>query len=126
MHHEQEDIEEEVKHMTIRDDDVFINAYIKSGNHWICAIVEAILNENPENAVIHSKARNIELGPIDHPDLFEVGLTKNNRPFSGAHIMENMPLTEQRVMRSHLRPEFMPDMLFETKPKVLYAASSNA
>ncbi|XP_006816442.2 sulfotransferase 1B1-like [Saccoglossus kowalevskii] len=33
--------------------------------------------------------------------------------------MENMPLTEQRVMRSHLRPEFMPDMLFETKPKTI-------
>uniref|UniRef100_A0ABM0M9V8 Sulfotransferase family cytosolic 1B member 1-like n=1 Tax=Saccoglossus kowalevskii TaxID=10224 RepID=A0ABM0M9V8_SACKO len=111
-------IENDVRNLTIRRDDIFIHGYVKSGTHWTTSIVEEIVNiDNPEDVVRHSQT--LEMGPLDHPDLFEIGLTKDMVPVSGASVVEKRPLTRPRIMKTHLMPEFMPNTYFEKKSKTI-------
>ncbi|XP_077865576.1 sulfotransferase 6B1-like, partial [Saccoglossus kowalevskii] len=46
-------IENDVRNLTIRRDDIFIHGYVKSGTHWTTSIVEEIVNiDNPEDVTI--------------------------------------------------------------------------
>ncbi|XP_072051232.1 sulfotransferase 1C2-like [Amphiura filiformis] len=103
---------EAMKTFEVREDDVFIVTYPKSGTHWLIEIVYLILT-NGEMAKINRcmMEQGLEFTMCAGPS--EVPKTK-----PGYKHMEEWE--SPRVMMSHLMHRFLPPQIWEKKAKIIY------
>lgn len=105
---------EQLKTFDVRDDDVFVITYPKSGTHWIMEIVHLIYNNGDKSKIDRSKMSNtIDLTFCAHPSQLE------STP-SGLDLMVNW--SSPRIILCHAHECFLPPQVFEKKVKVIYMA----
>ncbi|XP_070543424.1 sulfotransferase 1A3-like isoform X1 [Ptychodera flava] len=114
-------IETLVRDFEIRDDDVFLLSYARSGTAWVNTILTAIVNIDDlsviEKTDIHQKLANIEAGPSSgDPDLEADGIVV---PKSFIELWIN-DKPSPRVLQSHLQTDYLPKQFFQKKPKTVY------
>ncbi|XP_041475933.1 sulfotransferase family cytosolic 1B member 1-like [Lytechinus variegatus] len=108
---------EAMKTFDVRDDDIWINTYAKSGTHWTSEIVHLILNHgNPETIDRTTTQGNIEMIYFQK-DSYDEGKTRH-LPFY--KIIEKAP--SPRIIQSHLPVKYLPPGIDEKKAKVIYVA----
>ncbi|XP_046583014.1 sulfotransferase 1B1-like [Haliotis rubra] len=86
-----------IKDMTMRQDDVMICSYPKSGLHWLWEVVNMIAHED-----------------LNHRSHIE---NMNQPDFRAASELDQVP--SPRVLSSHLRFRFLPCQLSTTKTKII-------
>nr|XP_054764748.1 sulfotransferase 1B1-like [Lytechinus pictus] len=106
---------EELKTFQIRQDDIFIVTFPKSGTHWVSEIVNLLLADgdlervNRRTTLVH-----LEFALID-----DVG--KDGARYCYMYkMLQNAD--SPRVITSHLPYRFLPEQMDEKKPKIIYVA----
>ncbi|XP_054764180.2 sulfotransferase 1B1-like [Lytechinus pictus] len=108
---------EAMKTFDVRNDDIWINTYSKSGTHWASEIVHLILNHgNPETIDRTTTQGNIEMIYFQK-DSYDEGKTRH-LPFY--KIIEKAP--SPRIVQSHLPVRYLPPGIDSKKAKVIYVA----
>ncbi|XP_077988142.1 sulfotransferase 6B1-like [Glandiceps talaboti] len=111
-------IETKVKDFEIREDDIFIATYPKSGTVWMNEIVEAILHVDDlsylDTMSAFEKFVLLEFGPTDHPEIVQEGL-----PQLPSAVDFLVQLSTRRRVSTHLLPEYCPTEFFKKKPKLV-------
>lgn len=105
---------EELKTFEVRDDDVFLITYPKSGTHWIGEIVNLIYNNGDKSKMDRSRMKDtIDLTICAHPS--QLATTP-----SGLDLM--VKWSSPRIIFCHAHKCFLPPQVFEKKVKVIYLA----
>ncbi|XP_030852265.1 sulfotransferase family cytosolic 1B member 1 [Strongylocentrotus purpuratus] len=108
---------EALKTFDVREDDIWINTYSKSGTHWASEIVHLILNNgNPETIDRTTTQGNIEM-IYGEKDSYDEGKTRH-LPFY--KIIERAP--SPRILQTHLPVKYLPPGIDNKKAKVIYVA----
>ncbi|XP_072172949.1 sulfotransferase 1A1-like [Diadema setosum] len=108
---------ERLKTFEVRDDDIWINTYSKSGTHWASEIVHLILNDgNPDTIDRTTTQGNIEMIYFQKDSYDEC--KKRHLPFY--KILEKAP--SPRIIQTHLPVRYLPPQLVSSKAKVIYVA----
>lgn len=100
------------KTFKFRKDDVLLLGYNKSGTHWMNEVIHLIFRDGDPTNMDHTQRR-------DCLELTEVSdfSTRNGRK-SNIEIVETDP--SPRVLKTHLRPYFLPDETWTKKVPVVY------
>ncbi|XP_072051234.1 sulfotransferase 1C2-like [Amphiura filiformis] len=105
---------EALKTFQVREDDVFIVTFPKSGTHWLMEIVYLVMtNGDMDKINRYMMEQGLEFTMCAGPS--EVPKTK-----PGYKHMEEWE--SPRVMMSHLMHRFLPPQIWEKKTKVIYVA----
>ncbi|XP_077987979.1 sulfotransferase 1A1-like [Glandiceps talaboti] len=111
-------IETKVKDFEIREDDIFIATYPKSGTLWMNEIVEAILHVDDlshlDTMPAFEKFVLLEFGPTDHPEIVQEGF-----PQLPSAVDFLVQLSTRRRVSTHLLPEYCPTEFIKKKPKCI-------
>ncbi|XP_071955662.1 amine sulfotransferase-like [Antedon mediterranea] len=100
-----DDTPDNIHNFEVREDDIFVLSYPKSGTHWTLEIVGNIVCEGNKDKV-NENYRSNPPGPIE---------------FSDNYKKLNSFLTEKpRVMMTHARVDVLPKQIFEGKGKVVF------
>ncbi|XP_072050302.1 sulfotransferase 1C3-like [Amphiura filiformis] len=103
---------EALKTFEVREDDVFIVTYPKSGTHWLMEIVYLVLTNGEMDKINRCMMeQGLEFTMCAGPS--EVPKTK-----PGYKHMEEWE--SPRVMVSHLMHRFLPPQIWEKKAKIIY------
>ncbi|XP_070581627.1 sulfotransferase 1C4-like isoform X2 [Ptychodera flava] len=114
---------DKIRNFKIRDDDILIITFVKSGTTWMKEIISLILNGGNIDAVkdipIDVRVPYLEFALSADEDRVCAGIQR--------HFMvpENFSLDEMaspRAMNTHLRPEFLPAGIEQKKTKIIYVA----
>ncbi|KAJ8025260.1 Sulfotransferase 1A1 [Holothuria leucospilota] len=107
---------EDLANFEVRNDDIFVISYPKSGNTWTQFIVCKILKNyhNMDNQHIFDKVPFIEF-PQRHLQM----QTENTVP-GMYEVAKNQP--SPRVLKTHLQSPLLPDDIATKKPKIVYVA----
>ncbi|XP_070551689.1 sulfotransferase 1B1-like isoform X2 [Ptychodera flava] len=112
-------IETHVRDFAVRDDDVFLISYARSGTAWTNTILNAIIYVDNltylDSIDIHTKLACLEVGPTGD-DLAAEGMVF---PKSFIEMFIN-DCPSPRVIHSHLYVDFLPKQYFVKKPKTVY------
>ncbi|XP_005100074.1 sulfotransferase 1C2-like [Aplysia californica] len=95
-------LQEEIRQLEIRLDDILFSGYPRSGNHWFFEVVNMALHQNTR----------FEHGNLFH-HLLDAMQLKNIRD-----IVPTLP--SPRVLASHRWFQFLPKQAFEKKPRLVY------
>ncbi|XP_072029691.1 sulfotransferase 1C2-like [Amphiura filiformis] len=104
----------DMKTFEVREDDVFIVTFPKSGTHWLMEIVYLLL----ANGELSKIKRNMMEQGLEHTQCAGPSEVQTAKP--GHKYMEEWE--SPRVMNSHLMLRFLPPQIWEKKAKVLYVA----
>ncbi|XP_071511888.1 sulfotransferase 1B1-like [Diadema antillarum] len=108
---------ERLKTFDVREDDIWINTYSKSGTHWASEIVHLIFNDgNPDTIDRTTTQGNIEMVYFQK-DSYDTS-KKRHLPFY--KVIEKAP--SPRIIQSHLPVRFLPPEIKSKKTKVIYVA----
>ncbi|XP_072172948.1 sulfotransferase 1B1-like [Diadema setosum] len=108
---------ERLKTFDVREDDIWINTYSKSGTHWASEIVHLILNDgNPDTIDRTTTQGNIEMVYFQK-DSYD---TSKMRHLPFYKVIERAP--SPRIIQSHLPVRFLPPEIKSKKAKVIYVA----
>nr|XP_039253514.1 sulfotransferase family cytosolic 1B member 1-like isoform X4 [Styela clava] len=99
---------EPILKLKIREDDIFVVTYPKAGTTWMQEIVWLICN----NADIKAAKSETVTGRSAFLDLFDV-----DSDSKGLQSLENWPLGKQRIMKTHLPYELLPEGIFKESGK---------
>ncbi|XP_077987964.1 amine sulfotransferase-like [Glandiceps talaboti] len=109
-----EDILRRIERMEIRESDVWLISYPKTGTHWMKGILYQIYNYNTPEGRGDKKA----------PDLNEYMKFAEFPDFSSGKArldqIEATPSGEKRLIATHLQPLHMPKQFFKKKPKSIH------
>lgn len=93
---------ERVRGMEMRDDDVILAGYPKSGNHWLYEVTQMVLRQSPEFCPL------------------TLGESTMDSPYYGSDVSTSLGgLSSPRVLVSHLRPHRLPSQLLEKRAKLI-------
>ncbi|XP_071791938.1 sulfotransferase 1B1-like [Asterias amurensis] len=104
---------EGIKTFEVRDDDVFIPAYPKSGNHWLHEIVQYIQSEGKDN--FDRSFMNTAMEVVSMKSAAE-----DETAVAGYKIMETW--VSPRCLGTHCHARFLPPKVWGSKAKVIYMA----
>ncbi|XP_022106540.1 bile salt sulfotransferase-like [Acanthaster planci] len=110
------DILKEIKELTVREDDVWLCCFPKSGTKWCASIIYHVLSLR---GLLDTKTTDKEIGmPIEINFPIESVL----RDFPNARLRHHVIAEWQspRILTSHLEVRRLPDKIFTRKPKVIY------
>ncbi|KAJ8023654.1 Sulfotransferase family cytosolic 2B member 1 [Holothuria leucospilota] len=100
--------------MELREDDLFVVTYPKSGTHWMQEIVHLILvNGHGERLTAKERRPVIELADIRSHDPELVAA-------AGPVLREMKDVPSPRVLTSHVQYSFLPKQFLEKRPKIIY------
>nr|XP_054765229.1 sulfotransferase 1A3-like [Lytechinus pictus] len=108
----------EIRSFQIRQDDVFIVTYPKSGTHWMNEIVNFLLADgdaervNRRSSIIH----------IEFALIHDVGKETSNAFLFCFFFQLLKNIESRRIITSHLRYRFLPKQVDEKKTKIIYVA----
>ncbi|XP_002742018.1 sulfotransferase 1E1-like [Saccoglossus kowalevskii] len=110
---------ERIQAIDVREEDVFVITYAKSGTHWMSEIVQTIQHDGKMDMDIFEKRVFIDLKVIeenDDPRLVDA------KKAEGASNTKLEDIKSPRVLVSHVKPEYLPKQLHEKKNKIIYVA----
>ncbi|XP_077998864.1 amine sulfotransferase-like [Glandiceps talaboti] len=98
-----------LKTFEVRDDDVWVVSYPRTGSHWVRNVIYNIVNcDKPEVALPMD-----DLAPFAECNIFTTGQPR--------HVeLTAAPRSERRIIGSHFQTHMLPRELFERKGKVIY------
>ncbi|XP_071955657.1 sulfotransferase 2A1-like [Antedon mediterranea] len=96
---------EKLANFKVREDDVFVLTYPKSGTHWTQKLVKNILFEG-NNDKIRKDSESNPLGPIEFGDNYKK--------------YDSLSTEKPRVMMIHVPVDVLPRQVFEGKGKVVF------
>ncbi|XP_002737069.1 sulfotransferase 1B1-like [Saccoglossus kowalevskii] len=109
---------ENIKNFEVRDDDVFIASYPRSGTYWLTRVVRAI------------KTLNKSTMDVDHAIMDDLFFTLSWKPFpdspdsskysSALDKYNKCSTSSPRTIGFQMLPEFLPTQYYEKKPKTIY------
>ncbi|XP_071942781.1 amine sulfotransferase-like [Antedon mediterranea] len=103
--HVYDDTPDNIHNFEVREDDVFVLAYIKAGTHWTQELVRNIVCEgNKDNA--KEDYGSDPKGPIEFGDNYKK--------------YDSFSTEKPRVMMTHARVDVLPKQVFEGKGKVVF------
>ncbi|XP_077998866.1 sulfotransferase 6B1-like [Glandiceps talaboti] len=98
-----------LKTFEVRDDDVWVVSYPRTGSHWVRNIIYNIVNcDKPEIALPVD-----DLAPFAEFNEFSTGQPRHEQ-------LTAAPRSERRIIGTHLYASMSPRQLFERKGKVIY------
>ncbi|XP_070555613.1 sulfotransferase 1B1-like [Ptychodera flava] len=113
---------ERVKQFEIRQDDLFLLTYPKSGTHWLMEIIPLVLNGRDTEAAIPLEKKGLLLEMVlakDGDDPRVLFLKKNHGIPDDFDVSQ---IESPRFLASHIKYDNLPKQLFEKKTKVIYLA----
>nr|XP_006819337.1 PREDICTED: sulfotransferase family cytosolic 1B member 1-like [Saccoglossus kowalevskii] len=105
-----------ITHFEVRDDDVFIVTYPRSGTYWTTRVVRAIMTLNKSTMDVNHEIMNnlfftLHWGPFHNfPDLIKLG----------SAIDRYNERSSPREIGLHLLPKLLPTQYHEKKPQTVY------
>ncbi|XP_066266695.1 amine sulfotransferase-like [Branchiostoma lanceolatum] len=103
---------EQVESFQVRDDDVFVSAYVKSGTTWVQQIVSLLSTEGDL-----SEVNKIPI-VVRVPWLETMDMSGSGKPYP--KLLEEAP--SPRLMKTHLPYHMLPQQAREGKGKIIYCA----
>ncbi|XP_077988243.1 sulfotransferase 1E1-like [Glandiceps talaboti] len=105
-----EDTIRRIPSMEVRDDDIWLVSYPKSGTHWMKGIIFQIYNHDTPEGRGEVKDR----GSNEYFKMLEQSPESGN---PSVDVLTKMAPEERRFIDTHLPPAFLPEAYFEKKPK---------
>ncbi|XP_070538806.1 sulfotransferase 6B1-like [Ptychodera flava] len=103
-----------IAEMEVREDDVWLVSYPKTGTNWIKTILYQIFNKDSLGVQDVKQAPD----PNSYIPYIEVCHRDSGKP--AIDVFTEMPITQRRIIASHLQPKWMPRQYFEKKPKTIH------
>ncbi|XP_033631084.1 sulfotransferase 1A1-like [Asterias rubens] len=106
---------DDLKTFHVRQDDVFVDSFPKSGTTWTLEIASAVLHDGDIDAL--NTTHNFERGPFLE---MTVG-GHQNRDLPRTHkMLAEAPMSSPRLIKSHLPVQLLPPQVWKKKVKVIY------
>ncbi|XP_022111228.1 sulfotransferase family cytosolic 1B member 1-like [Acanthaster planci] len=102
-----------LKNFQVRDDDIFVITFPKSGTHWLGEIIDYVMNDGRDDFDRTNMSAVLETTMEPDPSKVASGTP-------GYKILETMK--PPRIMATHCLPNLLPPQVWEKKPKVIYLA----
>ncbi|PIK55002.1 putative amine sulfotransferase-like [Apostichopus japonicus] len=103
---------EEFEAMEVREDDVFIVTYPKSGTHWMQEMVHLIFADGqPEKVTANERRLVVEMADVRSPELV-------SETDPGFRLMKDLP--SPRVFSTHVVCPLLPRMIWQKQCKMIY------
>ncbi|XP_071802950.1 sulfotransferase 1E1-like isoform X2 [Asterias amurensis] len=103
----------------VRNDDIFLITYPKSGTTWMQQMISLIINgcdaEEHKNLHVFFRFPFLENIWVSHHS--QIGLIPPTHT-----LLNKMPRDKPRLIKTHLQPNLLPKQMFEKTPKVVYVA----
>ncbi|XP_070555621.1 sulfotransferase 1A3-like [Ptychodera flava] len=111
-----------LKTMEVRQDDIFLNTYPKSGSHWVLRIIASIIRGTDIDTTGLSAPEHpfVEIMLTEEEDDPRILLAKKNdgHPVNFHPSMMKSP----RLMATHAPYDLLPTQFHEKRPKLIYVA----
>ncbi|XP_077987963.1 sulfotransferase 6B1-like [Glandiceps talaboti] len=103
-----------IKTMEVRDNDIWLMSYPKTGTHWMKGILYQLFNYDTPEGRGEKEGPHLE----DYVKFAEFPEFATGKPMLDKII--TMPSEERRFIATHLQPCHTPNQFFEKKPKAIH------
>ncbi|XP_038047818.1 sulfotransferase family cytosolic 1B member 1-like [Patiria miniata] len=102
-----------LKTFQVRDDDIYMVTFPKSGTHWLGEIIDYVMSEGRDDFDRTNMSAVLEITMEADPSKFASATP-------GYKILETM--ASPRIMGTHCLPNLLPPQVMDKKPKMFYLA----